>query len=62
MGYVVTSETCALDLIGATYEREIRAGEVLLFNARGMTSYTPVPAGAVGLSVFSSKSYFAPAG
>ena len=28
-GYVVTSETCALDLIGATVERELQPGEFL---------------------------------
>ena len=29
--YVVASETCALDLIGAVYEREVTPGEVLVF-------------------------------
>jgi amidophosphoribosyltransferase len=28
-GYVIASETCALDLIGATIERDIRPGEVI---------------------------------
>ena len=58
LGYVVTSETCALDLIGATYEREVRAGEVLLFNAQGMTSYTPFPQAPSAQCVF-EQVYFA---
>ena len=30
-GYVVASETCAFDLIGATYVRDIEPGELLIF-------------------------------
>ena len=30
-GYVVASETCAFDLIGATYIREVEPGEMLIF-------------------------------
>jgi len=30
-GYVVASETCAFDLIGATYIREVEPGELLIF-------------------------------
>jgi amidophosphoribosyltransferase len=41
--YVVASETCALDLIGATYEREIKPGEVLVINAEGARSLHPFP-------------------
>lgn len=37
--YIVVSETCALDLIGARYIRDIQAGEVLIINKKGMTSY-----------------------
>ncbi|MGD0948781.1 MAG: amidophosphoribosyltransferase [Candidatus Binatia bacterium] len=38
---IVTSETCALDLIGATYEREIEPGEVLRVSAAGVESFHP---------------------
>ena len=38
---IVTSETCALDLIGAEYEREIEPGEVIQINADGRKSYHP---------------------
>lgn len=30
-GYIVASETCAFDLIGATYIRDIEAGELIVF-------------------------------
>jgi len=40
---VIASETCALDLIGATYEREINPGEVLVIDANGMHSLHPFP-------------------
>ena len=30
-GYIVASETCAFDLIGATYVREVEPGEMLIF-------------------------------
>ena len=45
--YVVCSETCALDLIGARYERDVAPGEVLVIGAEGMRSFrpfAPVPA------------------
>ena len=37
-GYVVVSETCALDTIGATFVREVTPGEMLVINARGLKS------------------------
>ncbi len=39
--YVVCSETCAMDLIGATYEREVEPGEVLVIDREGARSYKP---------------------
>ncbi len=38
---VVASETCALDLIDATYEREIDPGEVVRISAAGIESFHP---------------------
>ncbi|HNU71910.1 MAG TPA: amidophosphoribosyltransferase [Thermodesulfobacteriota bacterium] len=35
---VISSETCALDLIGATYVREVEPGELILINQDGMHS------------------------
>lgn len=39
--YVVCSETCALDLIGATYERDVEPGEVLVIDQNGPRSFMP---------------------
>ncbi len=36
--YVIASETCAFDLIGATYIRDIEPGEVLIINEQGLES------------------------
>src|SRR3989344_3252346 len=38
-GYVVASETCALETIGAKFVREIKPGEMLLINQRGIKSF-----------------------
>lgn len=35
-GYAVTSETCALDIIDATYEREINPGELVIIGSDGI--------------------------
>ncbi len=39
--YVLSSETCALDLIGARYIREIEPGEFVLINDDGIKSFFP---------------------
>jgi len=42
--WVVTSETCALDLIGATFVREVQPGEMVIIDPReGLTSLRPFP-------------------
>ncbi|MBW2359135.1 MAG: amidophosphoribosyltransferase [Deltaproteobacteria bacterium] len=41
-GYVVASETCALDLVGAEYIREMGPGEILIINNNGLRS---IPSG-----------------
>ncbi len=40
---VVASETCAFDLIGAKFVREIEPGEILLINEEGIKSFKPLP-------------------
>ncbi len=49
--YVVASETCALDQLGATLLREVRPGELITIDERGMRSYQAIfpaqPAGCV---------------
>ena len=37
-GHVVASETCAFDLIGATYVRDVQPGELLTIDHRGVQS------------------------
>ena len=37
-GYVVASETCAFDLVGAKYLRDVEPGEMLIFSKNGMES------------------------
>ncbi|MBI4431603.1 MAG: amidophosphoribosyltransferase [Candidatus Omnitrophica bacterium] len=40
-GWVLASETCALDLIGAQFEREINSGEVVMIDQKGLRSIYP---------------------
>jgi amidophosphoribosyltransferase len=40
-GYVITSETCALDLVEAKYLREVEPGEILIINSKGIRSINP---------------------
>jgi amidophosphoribosyltransferase len=41
--WVVASETCALDLVGAEAERELRPGELVVVDERGATTEQAVP-------------------
>lgn len=41
--YVLASETCALDLIGARYIREVEPGEILFISKKGLDSRKPFP-------------------
>jgi amidophosphoribosyltransferase len=56
--YVVCSETCAMDLIGATYERDVRPGEVLVISAEGIRSLQPFAPAPLAHCVFEHV-YFA---
>ncbi len=42
-GYVIASETCALDLVEATYLRDVAPGELIRISAAGLQSYFPFP-------------------
>jgi amidophosphoribosyltransferase len=42
-GYIVASETCAFDLIGARYIRDIDPGEILIITEGGLKSIRPFP-------------------
>jgi amidophosphoribosyltransferase len=41
--WVVASETCALDLVGAELEREVRPGELIVVDEHGMQAKQAVP-------------------
>src|SRR5213076_503883 len=56
--FVVCSETCAMDLIGATYIRDIEPGEVLIISAGGARSVKPFAAAPLAHCVFEHV-YFA---
>ncbi|MBQ8085968.1 MAG: amidophosphoribosyltransferase [Lachnospiraceae bacterium] len=38
--YIVASETCALEAVGATFIRDVRPGEVIVFSDEGVKCYT----------------------
>ena len=40
---IIASETCALDIIGAKYIRDIENGEVVVIDKKGIKSYKPFP-------------------
>jgi amidophosphoribosyltransferase len=40
---ILASETCALDIIGAKYVRDVENGEVIVFDEDGMHSHKPFP-------------------
>jgi amidophosphoribosyltransferase len=40
---IVTSETCALDIIGARHVRDVLNGEIVVFSEAGAESLTPFP-------------------
>jgi len=41
--YVLSSETCAFDLIEATYVRDVAPGEVVVIDKNGLRSFFPFP-------------------
>jgi amidophosphoribosyltransferase len=40
-GWVLSSETCALDIIGADYVRDVEPGEMVVITTAGVESYMP---------------------
>ncbi len=41
--FIIASETCALDIIGADYVRDVEAGEMVVLDASGVHSLRPFP-------------------
>lgn len=56
--YIVCSETCALDLIDATWVRDIEPGEVLIIGPDGIKSLHPFPPARLAHCIFEHV-YFA---
>ena len=50
--YILASETCALDIIGATYERDVEPGEVVVIDSKGLRSEKPFAKEAARPCVF----------
>ena len=50
--YVLASETCALDMIGATFVRDVEHGEVVQIDEHGLKSYKPFDARAARPCLF----------
>jgi amidophosphoribosyltransferase len=56
--YVVCSETCAMDLIGATYVRDVEPGEIVVIAKEGVKSIRPFAPAPLAHCVFEHV-YFA---
>ena len=50
--WVVASETCALDLIGATFERDVRPGELVIVDTEGLHATQALPEGRHAQCIF----------
>ncbi len=50
--HIITSETCALDIIGADFVRDIEAGEMVVLDEDGVHSYRPFAPAAKRFCIF----------
>jgi len=50
--WIVCSETCALDLIGATHVRDVEPGEVVVISDKGLKSRKPYPPARLAHCIF----------
>ncbi|RMF18171.1 MAG: amidophosphoribosyltransferase [Alphaproteobacteria bacterium] len=50
--HILCSETCALDIIGAEYVRDIEPGEIITISERGVKSLKPFPPGRARPCIF----------
>jgi amidophosphoribosyltransferase len=51
-GHILASETCALDIIGADYLRDVEPGELVVLDSSGVHSLRPFPAAPHRFCVF----------
>ena len=56
-GWALSSETCALDIIGADYVRDINPGEMVVITEKGIQSYSPFEPAAPRPCIF-ERVYF----
>jgi amidophosphoribosyltransferase len=59
LGWVVASESCALEHLGLEMEREVQPGEVVQIDASGMRSFFPVSEARKGGACTFEYTYFA---
>ncbi|MCI5049933.1 MAG: amidophosphoribosyltransferase [Rickettsiales bacterium] len=50
--YILASESCAFDIVGAEYVRDIEAGEMVVIDESGVKSMTPFPVDQKRLCIF----------
>ncbi len=50
--HIVTSESCALDIIGADFVRDVEAGEMVVLDASGVHSLRPFPSAQRRFCIF----------
>ncbi len=50
--WIVASESCALDIIGATFERDVQAGEMVVIGPQGLRSVKPFDRARKRLCIF----------
>ncbi|HEY3375444.1 MAG TPA: amidophosphoribosyltransferase [Candidatus Aquicultor sp.] len=50
--YVIASETCGLDIVGATYLRDVNPGELIIIDEVGMRSIQAVESNKTSLCIF----------
>ncbi len=51
-GWILASETCALDIVGAEFVRDVEPGEIVIISAAGVRSIKPFGAGGSRFCVF----------
>src|SRR5438105_5963212 len=50
--WILASETCALDIIGGSFVRDIAPGELVVINKDGVTSHRPFPVAKPRFCIF----------
>lgn len=51
-GFILTSESCALDIVGAEYIRDVEPGEMIVVDEHGVQSIKPLPKTRYAFCIF----------